>query len=62
MAVSAADVARALEELIAALDRRLPGVAQAEEIGIARDAADLRAHAVQRLEQLNRTALATEIP
>jgi hypothetical protein len=61
VAVSAAQLARDLEELIAALDRRLPGVTQAGEIGIARDAALLRAHAVKRLEELNQRALAGEI-
>ena len=61
MAVSAAELARDLEELIAALDRRLPGVAEAGEIGIARDAAVLRGHAVRRLEELNQTALAAEL-
>lgn len=52
MALSTADVARDLEELIAALDRRLPSVRQAGESGIARDAAALRAHAVKRLGEL----------
>lgn len=42
-----------LQELIAALDRRLPGVSQAGEIDIARDAAALRAKAVARLERLS---------
>jgi hypothetical protein len=62
MAVSAAALVRDLEELIAALDRRPPGVVQAGEIGIARDAAVLRTHAVKRLEELNQSALAAEIP
>lgn len=57
MAVSAAELARDLEELIAALDRRLPGVAQAGETGIARDAAALRARAVKRLEELHQSAM-----
>lgn len=52
MAVSTAGVARDLEELIAALDRRLPSVARAGESGIARDAAALRAHAVKRLREV----------
>lgn len=53
MAVNVPQLARDLEELIAALDRRLPAVAQAGEVGIARDAAALRAKAVERLEQLH---------
>ena len=61
MAVSAVELARDLEELIAALDRRVPGVAQAGEIGIARDAAVLRAHAVTRLEELHQTAAGVRV-
>ena len=45
-------LARELEELIAALDRRVPRVAQAGEVDIARDAAALRAKAVARLAEL----------
>jgi hypothetical protein len=52
MAVSARDLTRALEELIAALDRRVPRVAQAGEAAIARDAAALRAKATDRLAEL----------
>ena len=52
MAVSRRDVARDLEELIAALDRRLPGVERAGEVAIARDAVALRAKAVARLAEL----------
>ena len=52
MAVSRAELARDLQELIAALDRRLPGVEQAGEIAIARDAAALREKAVERLAEL----------
>ena len=43
-----------LEELIAALDRRVPRVEQAGEAAIARDAAALRAKAVKRLTELVR--------
>jgi len=57
MAVSAEQLARDLQELIAALDRRLPGVEQAGEVGIARDAAALRAKAVERLKELIDPAL-----
>jgi hypothetical protein len=52
MAVSARELTRELEELIAALDRRLPRVEQAGEAAIARDAAALRARAVDRLLEL----------
>jgi hypothetical protein len=54
MAVSTNDLESALEELIAALDRRVPRVEQAGEAGIARDAAELRAKAVKRLTELVR--------
>lgn len=46
------ELARELEELIAALDRRVPRVEQAGEADIARDAAALRAKAVDRLAKL----------
>ena len=46
------DAASELEELIAALDRRVPRVEQAGEADIARDAAALRAKAVERLAEL----------
>lgn len=48
------ELARELEELIAALDRRVPRVNEAGEADIARDAAALRAKAVDRLEELLR--------
>ena len=47
---------RELEELIAALDRRVPRVEQAGEADIARDAAALRAKAVSRLADLTSNA------
>jgi hypothetical protein len=53
--VSANDLAAVLEELIAALDRRVPRVEQAGEGAIARDAAALRAKAVARLAELAST-------
>ena len=53
MAVTTTDLARELQELIAALDRRVPRVEQAGEAGIARDAAALRAKAVKRLKELD---------
>lgn len=52
MAVNAGELARELEELIAALDRRVPRVEQAGEAAIARDAAALRAKAFDRLSRL----------
>ena len=52
MAMTASELARELEELIAALDRRVPRVERAGEAAIARDAAALREKAVQRLAQL----------
>jgi hypothetical protein len=52
MAVKAGTLRRELEELIAALDRRVPRVEEAGEASIARDAAALRAKAVQRLAEL----------
>ena len=52
MAMSAVDLARELGELIAALDRRVPQVEQAGEAAIARDAAALRAKAMDRLAEL----------
>ena len=48
-------LARELEELIAALDRRVPRVEQAGEAAIARDAAALQAKAVNRLATLATT-------
>ena len=53
--VSATDLATVLEELIAALDRRVPRVEQAGEVTIAREAAALRAKAVARLAELAAT-------
>ena len=52
MAVTLTDVARRLRELIAALDRRAPRVGNVAEATIARDAAVLRAKAVNRLAEI----------
>ena len=52
LAVSSSDLIRELEELVAALDKRVPRVAHAGEAAIARDAAALRAKAIERLAQL----------
>jgi hypothetical protein len=52
VAVSDAELASTLRDLIAALDRRVPRVEQVGEASIARDAAALREQAVNRLAQL----------
>lgn len=52
MAVTDADLARALVELIAAIDRRAPRVRGAAEPSIAREAKALRDRASKRLAQL----------
>ena len=54
MAMTGAELARELDELIAALDRRVPRVEQAGETSIARDAAALRSKAMERLAELTR--------
>ena len=54
MAVNTPELTRALEELIAALDRRVARIERAGEAVIARDAAALRAKAVSRLSELAR--------
>ena len=53
------ELGRALEELISALDRRVPHVERAGEAAIARDAAALRAKAVKRLAELENTTRTT---
>lgn len=45
---------RELQELIAALDRRLPQVERAGEVSIARVATTLRAEALKRIGELER--------
>ena len=47
-----ADTIRILEELIAALDLRMPRMHNVGETAIARDAAALRASALERIEEL----------
>jgi hypothetical protein len=47
-----AELARALRELIEALDRRVPRIANVGEVAIARDAKALREKAVTRLAEL----------
>jgi hypothetical protein len=53
MAVNTPELTRALEELIEALDRRAAHIERAGEAVIAREAAALRAKAVNRLAELN---------
>jgi hypothetical protein len=52
MAVNTPELTRALEELIEALDRRVAHIERAGEAVIAREAAALRAKAVNRLAEL----------
>ena len=52
MEVNVQELTRELEELIAALDRRVPCVERAGEATIARDAAALRDKAVKRPAEL----------
>ena len=52
VAVSDAELTRALRELLAALDRRVPRVDDAGEASIARDAGALREKAMKRLAEL----------
>ena len=61
MAVSTNELASVLEELIAALDRRVPRVEQAGEVVIAREAAALRAKAVERLAELSPYAVQSDV-
>lgn len=50
-----ADAIRYLHELVAALDRRVPQVHRAGEAAIADAAAALKAAAVRRIEELERS-------
>jgi hypothetical protein len=47
---------RHLRELIAALDRRVPHIERSGELPIARDAAALRARALERIAELEATS------
>lgn len=49
---------RVLHELIEALDRRFPQVERAGEANIARDAAALKAKALERIAEIERESLA----
>ena len=51
--VNESDDIRILHELIEALDRRLPQLQHVGEAGIAREAAALKASALQRLAELD---------
>jgi hypothetical protein len=62
MALNAGELTRELEELIAALDKRVPRVEQAGEAAIARDAAALRAKAFNRLAELAANPAAASEP
>ena len=53
-AESDAIVLRHLRELVAALDQRVPHIERAGEAQIARDAAELRERALQRIAELER--------
>jgi hypothetical protein len=52
MVTATSELTRELEDLIAALDRRVPRVERVGEADIARDAAALRAKAVDRLAEI----------
>jgi hypothetical protein len=54
--VTDADTTRMLQELIAALDVRVPRMQNAGETAIARDAAALRASALERIAELRLAA------
>ena len=55
LTATSSELVRVLDELVAALDRRVPRIEQAGEADIARDAAALRARAVARLAELTRS-------
>ena len=59
-ALTPSSAVRELQELIAALDRRLPQVQRAGEVSIAREAAALKARALKRIEELEREAAPAE--
>jgi hypothetical protein len=60
MTMNEDELRRELQELIAALDKRVPRVERAGEAEIARDAAVLREKAVNRLAELERSLGARE--
>ena len=56
VALTTVERRRELQELIAALDRRVPQIERAGEAAIARDAAALRSQATKRLAELERAS------
>jgi hypothetical protein len=54
-------IVRELNELIAALDRRVPQVERLGEVALARAAAALRDEARRRIEEIERNAAASGI-
>ena len=56
MALTTVERRRELQELIAALDRRVPQIERAGEAAIAGDAAALRSQAIKRLAELEDVA------
>lgn len=60
MALTRASAVHELLDLIAALDRRVPRVERAGEMAIARDAAELKARALRRIEELDRVPASVE--
>jgi 4-hydroxy-3-methylbut-2-enyl diphosphate reductase IspH len=53
MAMTTSELRRELEELIAALERRVPHIERAGEAAIARDAEALRQEALRRIAELD---------
>jgi hypothetical protein len=60
MAMTSPQLIRVLRELVAALDRRVPQGHRAGEAAIARDAAALRARALERIQELERQSSSVE--
>ncbi len=58
--MTSSNAAQELQDLIAALDRRVPQVQRAGEIAIARDAVMLKARALRRIEELERETAPAE--
>lgn len=54
VATNRARIIGELNELVAALDRRVPHVDRVGKVGIARAAAELRSEALKRIEELER--------
>jgi hypothetical protein len=59
-ALTPSSAIRELQDLIEALDRRMPQVQRAGEVSIAREAAALKARALKRIEELERDAAAAQ--